>query len=1113
MKTRKRTYRILFVLAIILVISAVYIYFDAFQYKRTANRLIDKSGIEGGLIAHVGFDNGKLSSALHINERFIVHGISRDAEKIRDAREYLRKKNQYGKVTVQQWRDKTLPYSENLVSLLIIEHPDDVPRTEVMRVLSPEGVAFINRNGDWKQLKKPRPEGLDKWTHYLNGPDNNPVAQDSAIGPPRRLRWKSGPDWCRSHEYLSSFVNMVSDGKRVFYVFDDGLTSVTGPKWASKWVGGEREDGMVGPHIPQKWTLYARNAYNGVFLWKRSLKNWNDPESDNYRTGRGSVTPMMQRTLVTIDDRVFTTIEYQGMISILDAATGKTLRKIQGTNGTREIVYSNGTLYVRINPPEDNKKQKIAAINPDNGKFIWEKPIEHYNSKSLAVSNGKLVYSTEKALYCLSTKNGEALWKIDSENLQDYSWSSGPVTIIYEDQLLIRDRSITALRDLDTGQLIWETKSPYQGGPMRASDVFIIDSLVWHTNTGEIAGYSLKDGHKVKSFMPDSIFSEGHHLRCYRAKATSNYIIPQFRGLEFVDLKGKNHCQNDWTRGPCRYGVLPSNGLTYVPPHPCFCYAGAMMKGLNAYSTATSKDIEKEISGSPEPEKRLVHGPAWNEKTGGTSEDDNSAWTMYRHDSRRTNATQAQVPGKLSKSWELKIGGNLTPPVASSGMTYVSAKDRNTLYAIDMHKGEVIWKHSVGGRVDSPPTLYNEKVLFGSADGWVYCLRASDGKLIWRFQAAPSSRLMVHKNRVESPWRVHGSLLMHEDLVYLTSGRSSFLDGGIFIYALDPNTGKVVHKTRLDTYMKTREDAQNKPFLPAFHMEGANSDILVSEGGYIYLGQMKFTPSLEKLDPPYRQGPEDYQTDRGSSEAFGPIVQGKPKSENPGYDFVHKPSVKEYPSFANSWFRRGHMGAREVGVHLFATSGFLDNTYFNRTYWMYSNTWPGYYFSTVASKSGQLLVIGPEKTYGFKAYTERLVLSPHITPGKHNYLLFADGNDNEPVLAEDDWGRDKGMGYSRSAPPRWFDWVPVRVKAMVLAGDKLFMAGSPDVLNPEDPMAAFEGKKGCNLWSYNAENGEQKEKYSLNKLPVFDGMIAVENRILMSAKDGSLVCLKGKREE
>ena len=44
---------------------------------------------------------------------------------------------------------------------------------------------------------------------------------------------------------------------------------------------------------------------------------------------------------------------------------------------------------------------------------------------------------------------------------------------------------------------------------------------------------------------------------------------------------------------------------------------------------------------------------------------------------------------------------------------------------------------TAGGRIDTPPTIADGLCLFGSHDGWVYCLRAADGRLAWRFRAAP----------------------------------------------------------------------------------------------------------------------------------------------------------------------------------------------------------------------------------------------------------------------------------------------------------------------------------------------------------------------------------------
>jgi hypothetical protein len=58
--------------------------------------------------------------------------------------------------------------------------------------------------------------------------------------------------------------------------------------------------------------------------------------------------------------------------------------------------------------------------------------------------------------------------------------------------------------------------------------------------------------------------------------------------------------------------------------------------------------------------------------------------------------------------------------------------------------------------------------------------------------AAPAHCLVTAFDQLESPWRVHGSVLAESGLAYLTAGRSTFLDGGIRLMALGPKTGRVV---------------------------------------------------------------------------------------------------------------------------------------------------------------------------------------------------------------------------------------------------------------------------------------------------------------------------------
>jgi hypothetical protein len=81
---------------------------------------------------------------------------------------------------------------------------------------------------------------------------------------------------------------------------------------------------------------------------------------------------------------------------------------------------------------------------------------------------------------------------------------------------------------------------------------------------------------------------------------------------------------------------------------------------------------------------------------------------------------------------------------------------------------------------------------------------------------------------------------------------------------------------------------------------------------------------------------------------------------------------------------------------------------------------------------------------------------------------------------------------------------------MVLAGDTLFLAGPPDVIDPDDPHGAFEGRKGGRLWAVSTTDGSQLAEYPLDSPPVFDGLIAAQQRLFITTTDGVVSCWGGK---
>jgi hypothetical protein len=152
-----------------------------------------------------------------------------------------------------------------------------------------------------------------------------------------------------------------------------------------------------------------------------------------------------------------------------------------------------------------------------------------------------------------------------------------------------------------------------------------------------------------------------------------------------------------------------------------------------------------------------------------------------------------------------------------------------------------------------------------------------------------------------------------------------------------------------------------------------------------------------------------------------------------------------------------------------------------------------------------------------------------LFPGR-GYLVFADANDNEPLFyrgagepapiewevelpaatrwsIQQDAAVDKGPGFTRARPALWTSWVDVRVEAMVLAGQQLFIAGPPDVVPEDDPLAGLEGRLGGILRAVRATDGKRVADYPLRAKPVFDGLIAAQGRLVISSQDGSVLCL------
>jgi outer membrane protein assembly factor BamB len=612
---------------------------------------------------------------------------------------------------------------------------------------------------------------------------------------------------------LSTISAAVTSGGRVFYIVDQAPQA---------FISFETE-----------WKLVARDAFNGVLLWERSIPKWND-HMRHFRSG-----PVhLQRRLVAAADKVYVTLGLDAPLSQLDAATGQTLRTYEDTEWCEEVITDNGFLYVLVgssetkrrgpglyaeNEPAMREDRYMAAIDASTGKEIWRmnaKGAEYILPHGMALSNGRLYYHSVKGLGRLDAKTGKKLWLIERETLAArYGYSTSklvatPEVILLADSNLKKDGS-KAVDDIQWGVGAWSAPAT-RGGPSTVTaysvsdgkrlwsanchggyntpvDVFVVDGVVWlgPYNTKETSkdGYDLKTGKVVKTISIKGDKVGMVHDRCYLNKASNNFVFGCRDGVELHDFEKGWVRNNSWTRGPCQLGVMPANGLLYAPTDPCACHLKTRLPGFKAYSSNKLNSVGKPLS----TEGRLARGPAYGKLKALPAQKTSAMdWPIHRRDIARSGSTLSSISTPVRTRWTKEVGGKLTQPVIADGRVFVASPDRQTIYAFDEATGESLWTFLVGGVIDSSPSLHQGRVLFGAADGKVYCLDAQTGALAWAFLAAPQEWLICAFGRLTSAWPVHGSLITVGNEVCFTAGKSSYLSGGLHFYRLDIPTGKVM---------------------------------------------------------------------------------------------------------------------------------------------------------------------------------------------------------------------------------------------------------------------------------------------------------------------------------
>ena len=439
-------------------------------------------------------------------------------------------------------------------------------------------------------------------------------------------------------------------------------------------------------------------------------------------------------------------------------------------------------------------------------------------------------------------------------------------------------------------------------------------------------GYDLHTGEPVKEIKVFDARDEedsgvwrtkvggiGHH-RCHRGKATTNYLLSSTVGIEYVDPRQGTYLEHHWVRGACLYGILPANGLTYATPHPCGCFIKAKLSGFVAMSP-TQRLGETHRTGSQADQTRN------RTRFSRTACDRNPiTWTIGpptvtipRGVGPRRDSVPATLDAEVGSFPAFRIReGFGRNALAADGGRRESLRRQSRIARTRTpwmpRRATRSGKYTAGGRIDSPPTIYRGLAIFGCADGCVYCLTASDGTLRWKFRAAPADVRLVSYGQLESPWPVPGSVLVVNGIVYCAAGRTAYLDGGIEFCRLAAGIRQAaVRDERLHAGSGHRRDLARV----SFPEHGRRlQDILSSDGQRVYMR--------------------------------------------------HKPFELD-----------GRVSAEAPDKHVFSSAGFLDDSWWHRTYWAYGTEFLGGFggWQSAGTKfaSGRILCVQGDKVYGLRS--------------------------------------------------------------------------------------------------------------------------------------------------
>ena len=475
------------------------------------------------------------------------------------------------------------------------------------------------------RLRKPWPAEIDQWTHYLHGADGNPVARDRVVGPPEHYQWIAEPD----------------------------VAALPRDRLQRQHAGHRRRAGCSPSWTKRRsvWPATIRCPTSG--LWWRGTPSTacccgrcrsaagagGSGRTPGSTPGPGDIPLNIQKRLVAAGDKVYVTLGYQAPVSQLDARTGEILQTYAGTERTSEILCHGRHAGPLGRSPTSGCRSWPSTPHPGSSSGRRRRPtagttIDYIKwtgdagganrpkldpSLNMATDGRVVALIDGPEIVGLDLPPAREKWRA-AFPLDEADRNAGgiqPQGNLWIGTMIVRDGVVLhasphrlAAFSADTGKLLWSQPKKYIGHLWYEwKDVFVIDGLVW-TWSAELEQdvFERRSPRETAHAVPaigqrlrpaDRGAEEGSAAGIDLQGQSPSPLLPQ-QGDGAVHPRqpprdrirrsgGGQHTVDNWVRGTCHVGMMPANGLQYVPPHPCQCYIDEKLNGLYALAPAPAE--------------------------------------------------------------------------------------------------------------------------------------------------------------------------------------------------------------------------------------------------------------------------------------------------------------------------------------------------------------------------------------------------------------------------------------------------------------------------------------------------------------------------------------------